>query len=167
MKADVLTVKLIHAISIYEAWASGPWRLASRGLNFVCMTCLMKDSVRMRTHIVRTVAVVFPYLCFGKKSHSWSNTEWRPDVLLRRLNGCNLEQFEASRHRGRSRQKVLIVQMDDAWTVECPDVISHLLDGCKRLNFTVFKSAQSLLEEHNRSVDFGYNQQPYLISIIT
>jgi hypothetical protein len=35
-----------------------------------------------------------------------SNTDGHPDVLLRRLNvllrrpnGCNLEQFEASRHR--------------------------------------------------------------------
>jgi hypothetical protein len=76
-----------------------------------------------------------------------------------KTNGCNLEQLEASRHRGRSRRKVLIVRMDDAWTVECPDGISHLPDGCKRLkNFTVLKSAQSLLEEHNRSVDSGYNQ---------
>jgi hypothetical protein len=59
-------------------------------------------------------STIFPYLCFGKKSHSWSNTKCRPDVLLKRLNGCKLEQFEASRHRGRSGWKVLIVRTDDA-----------------------------------------------------
>jgi hypothetical protein len=33
----------------------------------------------------------FPYLCFGKKSYSWSNTECRLDVLLKRPDGCKLE----------------------------------------------------------------------------
>jgi hypothetical protein len=70
--------------------------------------------VWMGIHIVRTVASVFPYLCFGKKSHSWSNTKWRPDVLLKRLDRCKLEQFEASRHRGGSGRKVLVVRTDDA-----------------------------------------------------
>jgi hypothetical protein len=32
----------------------------------------------------------------------WSNTEGRPDGLLKRPDGCKLEQFEASRQRGRS-----------------------------------------------------------------
>jgi hypothetical protein len=67
---------------------------------------------------------VFPHLCFGKEFHSWLNTEWRPDMLLKRPDGCKMEQFEASQHRGRSRRKVLIVQTDDAWTVECPSGIS-------------------------------------------
>jgi hypothetical protein len=35
-------------------------------------------------------------------------------VLLKRPNGCKLEQFEASRHRGRSGQKVLFIRTDDA-----------------------------------------------------
>jgi hypothetical protein len=56
----------------------------------------MNERVRTGTHIVRTVAAAFLYLCFGKKSNSWSNTEQRPDVLLRCPDGCNLEQFEAS-----------------------------------------------------------------------
>jgi len=34
----------------------------------------MDERVRMKIHIVRTVAAVFLYLCFGKKFHSWSNT---------------------------------------------------------------------------------------------
>jgi hypothetical protein len=83
----------------------------------------MKEIIRTGTHIVRKVAAIFPYLCFGTKSFSLSNTERRPGVLLRCLDGCNLEQFEASRHRGRSGSKVLAVQMDDALTVERPDGI--------------------------------------------
>jgi len=96
-------------ISIYVALALGPRRLASRHLNFECATCLMDEYVRTGIHIPRTVATIFPYLYFGKKSHSWSNTKWRPDVLLKHLDGCKLEQFEASRHRGRSRRKVLVI----------------------------------------------------------
>jgi hypothetical protein len=84
-----------------------------------------------KIHLVRTVAVIFPYLCFGKKSHSWSNTDCLPDVLLKCPDGCKLEQFEASWHRGRSGRKDLVVRMDDAWTVERPDGISHHLDGCQ------------------------------------
>jgi len=52
---------------------------------------------------------------FKKKSHSWSNTKWRPSVLLKRSDECKLEQFEASRHRGRSGRKFLVVWIDDAW----------------------------------------------------
>jgi hypothetical protein len=65
-----------------------------------------------------------------KEIHSWSNTEWRPDVLLKRPDGCKLEQFEASRHRGRSRWKVLVVWTDDAWIVERLNGISCHPDGC-------------------------------------
>jgi hypothetical protein len=68
MKDDVWTVELMHAISIYETWESGPWRMTFGQLNFECTTCLMKESVLKGTHIVTTVATVFPYLCFGKKS---------------------------------------------------------------------------------------------------
>jgi hypothetical protein len=70
MKTVVRTVNLMHAISIYEACASGPRRPLSRSLNFECTTCLMDERVQTGIHIVRTVAAVFPYLCFGKKSHS-------------------------------------------------------------------------------------------------
>jgi len=112
--SSVWTVDLMHVIIIYEAWASGPWRLTSRCLNFECTTCLMNERVRMGTHIVRTVAAVFLYLCFGKISNSSSNTGRRPDVLLRRPDGCKLEQFEVSWHRGRFGWKVLVVRTDDA-----------------------------------------------------
>jgi hypothetical protein len=120
----------MHAISEYEAWASGPWILSSGQLNFECITCLINESVRKGIHIVQAVAAVFPYLCFGNKYHSWSNTEQRPDVLLRHLDGCKLDQFEASWHRGRFGCKVLVVWTDDAWKVESPEGISRLPDGC-------------------------------------
>jgi hypothetical protein len=74
----------------------------------------MDERFRTGIHIVRTVAAIFPYLCFGKKSHSWSNTKCHPDVLLKRPDRCKLEQFEASQHRGRSRRKVLVIRTDDA-----------------------------------------------------
>jgi hypothetical protein len=70
-------------------------------MDIECDTCLTDERVRTGIHVVQTIVVIFPYLCFGRKSHSWSNTEWRLDMLLKRLDGCKLEQFEASRHRGR------------------------------------------------------------------
>jgi hypothetical protein len=107
----------------------------------------MDERVRTGIHIVQTVATIYPYLCFGKKFHSWSNTECRPDVLLKRPDKCKLEQFDASRHRGRFGRKVLIVRTDDAWTVERLDSISHRPDGCKGSDFSNLKTVQNLLEE--------------------
>jgi len=40
---------------------------------------------------------------------AWSNTKCRPDVLLKRLDGCKLEQFEASRHREGSDGNFFVV----------------------------------------------------------
>jgi hypothetical protein len=56
-------------------------------------------------------------------------------VLLKRPDGCKLEQFKASRHRGRSGRKVFVARTDDAWTVERPGGISRRLDGCKASDF--------------------------------
>jgi hypothetical protein len=115
----VWIVDLMHAISIYVARASGPWMLPSGRLSFECATCLMDERVQTGIHIVRMIAAIFPYLCFGNKSHCWSNTECRPDVLVKHSDGCKLEQFEASWHRGRSGRKVLVVGTNDAlnsWT---------------------------------------------------
>jgi hypothetical protein len=118
----------------------------SEQLNFVCMTYLIKDNVQTGTHIVRTVVAVFPYLCFETKYFSLSNIERCPALFLRRPNGCNLEQFEASRHRGRSGWKVLVVRTDDALTVERPDGISCHSDGCKGSDCSYLESVQNLLE---------------------
>jgi hypothetical protein len=134
----------MHAISIYEACASGPWRMTFGRLNFEYTICLMKESIWMGTHIIWTVVAIFPYLCFEKKSHSWPNTERRPD-MLKRPDWCNLEQFEASRHRERSGRKVLVVRTDDAWTVEHSDGITCRPDGFKGTELTALNFAQSLL----------------------
>jgi hypothetical protein len=88
---------LDHRVYRPGGWTSSAWLALSR------------IASGRNGHVVQTVAVVFPYLCFGKKSIYLSNTKGHPTVLLRRPNGCNLDQFEASGHRGRSRQKVLVV----------------------------------------------------------
>jgi hypothetical protein len=67
----------------------------------------MDERVRTGIHVVRTVAAIFPYLILERKSKAWSNTESRPDGLLNRPDVCNLEQLEASRHRGRSGQMMI------------------------------------------------------------
>jgi hypothetical protein len=56
----------------------------------------------MGIHIVRSAAVIFPYLILERKYEAWSNIESRPDGLLKRPDGCKLVEFEALRHRGRS-----------------------------------------------------------------
>jgi len=136
MKTDVWTVELVqHTIKGLHVRTMETDVLTIK----LCTSCLIKDSVRTGTYIIWTVVAVFPYLCFGKKSFDLLNTERRPAMLLRRPNGCNLEQFEASRHKGRFGQKVLIIRMDDGLTVERPD-------GCKGFDFSNFESMQNLLE---------------------
>jgi len=67
-------------------------------------------------------------------------------MLFRHPDSCNLEQFEASQHRGRFGRKVLVVRTDDAWTVERPEGISCRPDGCKGSDFSDLESEQNLLE---------------------
>jgi hypothetical protein len=67
-------------------------------------------------------------------------------MLLRRPNGCNLEQFEASGHRGRSRRKVLVVWTNDALIVKRPDEISCCPDRCKGFDSSDLESVHNLLE---------------------
>jgi hypothetical protein len=98
----VRTADLMQAISISDACASGPWWQVSGRLDLNCNTCLMDERVRMGYHVVRKVAAIFPYLCLERNLEAWSNTEDRPDGMLNRPDGCKLEQFEASQHRGRS-----------------------------------------------------------------
>jgi hypothetical protein len=148
MTSVVRKVNLMHAISIYEVRAFGPWRPSSGRLNFECETCLMDERVRTGIHIVRMVATVFPYMCFGKKSHYWSNTEWRPDMLLKLPDGCKPEEFEACRHRGRSGRKVLVVRTNDALDNGCLYGISCCPDGCKGSDFSDLESVQNLQETY-------------------
>jgi len=73
----------------HEDWRPDVWILNA------ILALWMSVSGRESTSF-ETVATIFPYLCFGKKSHSLSNTECRPDILLKHPDGCKLEQFEAS-----------------------------------------------------------------------
>jgi hypothetical protein len=98
----VRTADLMYAISISDAHAFGPWWQASGRLDLNCDTCLMDERVQTGYQVVRTVAAIFSYLCLERNLEAWSNTEDRPDGMLNCLDGCKLEQFEASRHRGRS-----------------------------------------------------------------
>jgi len=83
LKANVRTVELVHAISIYEAWSSGPWRLTSRRLNLVCM--FLSNPEWCPDGITTSSG----QMCWN--TGIFSNSEERPD-------GCNLELFEVSRH---------------------------------------------------------------------
>jgi hypothetical protein len=67
-------------------------------------------------------------------------------MLLRRPDGCNLEQFEASRHKGRFRKKVLVIRTNDALTVDRLDGISSRPNGCKGSDSSFLESVQNLLE---------------------
>jgi hypothetical protein len=62
----VRMVDLMHAISISDTRVR-TMRTIVRTYGFECDTCLMDESVQTGIHVVRTVAAIFPYLCFGKK----------------------------------------------------------------------------------------------------
>jgi hypothetical protein len=82
---------LVHAIFILrpEHPDSGVWRLD--GWTSSTRLALSRIASGWDQYIILTVAAVLPYLCFGKKSFYLSNTERRPNMLLRRPNGYNLE----------------------------------------------------------------------------
>jgi hypothetical protein len=73
------------------------------------------------------------HICVLERNpEAWSNTECHSDGLLKPPDGCKLEQFETSSHKGRSEQKVLIVRTDeavDSWTFGWYDTSSGQLVG--------------------------------------
>jgi hypothetical protein len=69
------------------------------------------------------------------------NTESRSDVLLKRSDGCKLEQFETSRHRGRYGREVVIVQTDGP-----PYGMTRRSNGWQRTEFSALQTVQNLLE---------------------
>jgi hypothetical protein len=77
------------------------------------------------------------------------NTEGHPDVLLRRLNGCNLEQFETFGHRRGVWTESYRCPDGRCLTDERPDGILRRPDGCKGTEFNILNSAQSLLVAYN------------------
>jgi hypothetical protein len=132
----------------------------------------MDERVRMGIHIVRMIAAIFPYLCFGKKS-----------IASRTLSGIRMYCWNVRTDASRSSSKLLnIGEGPDGkfsssrwmmlWTVGHPDGISRspnrccLIDerpdgiprcsdgipcrpdGCKGSDYTVLKSVQNLLETY-------------------
>jgi hypothetical protein len=72
---------LLHAISILRPKCpdSGVWRLD--GWTSFARLALSRIASGQNSHVIEMVAVVFPYLCFGKKSVYLSNTERSPDGI--------------------------------------------------------------------------------------
>jgi len=153
------TADLMHAISISDARVSEPWWLASRLLDLNCDTCLMDERIWTGIHVIWTVAGIFPYLCFGKKS--WSLIEhWESSGQAAELFG----RMQAGAVRSFSTQKkvqtvIHVVRMDDAldrWVSGRYDMSSGRLTEnqifwlCKlcRIFWKHFWIAESLLKSN-------------------
>jgi hypothetical protein len=147
---------LLHAISIIRTECLDSVDNRPDGCTFSARLALSRIVSRQNNHVVWMVAALFPYLCLEMKSFYLSNTKRRPDVLLRRPNKCNLEQFEASGHRWESGWKVLIVHMEVAWLKSVQTKYHVIRMDARDLNFTVLKSTQNLLESHKWNVDSEY-----------
>jgi hypothetical protein len=91
----------------------------------------MDERVRTGIHIVRTVAAIFPYLCFGKKSHSWSNIECRPDVLLNVRTDASWSSLKLLNTEEGPDGKFSSSRRMMLWTVGRLDGISRHSDDCK------------------------------------
>jgi hypothetical protein len=99
---------LIHPCSDHDDWRPDVWI-------WICDTCLMDERVRTDIHVVRTVAAIFPYLCFGKKS--WSLIEhWESSGRVAESSGrMQVRAVQSfSTQRGRSGWGIHVVRTDDA-----------------------------------------------------
>jgi hypothetical protein len=155
---NVRTVALLlHAISIIRTERSDSLDLRPDGWTSFAQLAISRIVSRRNNHIVQTVTTVFPYLCLERKSFYLLNTERRPDVLLRRSNGCNLEQIEASGYRWEFGWKVLVVRTYVAWLTGVWTEYYVFWADARDMNFTVLNSAQSLLEARTQSINSEYN----------
>jgi hypothetical protein len=106
---------LLHAISIIRTGVRTVYTCRPNGCKSSPHLALSRIASGRCRPFVRTIAAVFPYLCLRRTSFYLSNIKWRPDMLLRRPNGCNLEQFESSRHWWESGRNNYVVRKDVAW----------------------------------------------------
>jgi len=151
---------LLHTISIIRPECPDSVDRHPDGWMSSARLALSRIASGRNNYVVRMVVAVFPYLCLERKFFYLSNTERRPDVLLRRPNGCNLERFEAFGHKWESGRKFFVVRTDVAWLMSGRTEYHVVRMDARDLNFTVLNFAQSLLEVHNRSVDSEYNSIP-------
>jgi len=80
------------------------------------------------------------HICVLERNpEAWSNTECRPDGLLKRPDGCKLEQFEASRTEEGPDENFSSSRQMMLWT-------AGRLDGCQGIEFSILQTVQNLLE---------------------
>jgi hypothetical protein len=92
-----------------------------------CKLAFKELRIRTGIHVVRTVVAIFPYLILERKSEAWSNTEGRPDGLLKRPNGCKLEQKLLNSMDGTDGNPSSGRMM--LWSVGRSDGMARLQDG--------------------------------------
>jgi hypothetical protein len=74
------------------------------------------------------------HICvFEWNPKAWSNIESRSEGLMNRPDGCKLEQFEASRHRGRSKRESCYL---DRWcfSLMCVRTVWHVVRTASALD---------------------------------
>jgi hypothetical protein len=107
----------------------------------------MDERVQMRIHIVRTVAAVFPYLCFGKKSiASWTLSGARTCCWKVLTNASWVVQSFSIERKVRTESS----RRSDRWCLDswASDGISRRSDGCKGSDFFDLESVQNLLQTY-------------------
>jgi hypothetical protein len=105
MRMAIRTVDLLHAIFISVVRASRPWQTGARTVEFE-LRFLPYGWAHSDENPCRPDGWInLPLFELGKKIWSWLNIESHPDGLLKRPDGCKLEQIGASRYRGRSKRE--------------------------------------------------------------
>jgi hypothetical protein len=148
-------VDLMYAISIYEAWAPGPWRLMSGRLDLNARLALWMSTPGCE-HTLFGWLQLSSHICVLERN----------PVVDRTLSGVRMSCWNVRTDSSWNSLKLLV-------TEEGPDgkfssfgrmmlgqlsvrTEYHVLRTVAREpNLTALKSTQSLLEEQNRSVDSG------------
>jgi hypothetical protein len=137
----VRTVDLMHAISIFDTRASGPWWLASGRLDLNCDTCLMDKRVRTGIHKHR-----------GSSRRAESSGRMQAGAVW---------SFSTQR---KVQKGTHVVRTDDAlvwcesgrynmsfgrlvlWTAGRPDGMTHHPDGWQGTKYYDLQTVQNILE---------------------
>jgi hypothetical protein len=133
----------MHTISIYEAWASGPWKLTFGRLDFECTTCLMNERVR-REHTSSGRLQLSSHNCVLERNPmaDWTLNgvwKWYWDVRMD-ASWNNLKLLDTEEGLD---GKFLSSGWMMLWTVEHLDGITRRPDGYKGTDQHVLNFAQS------------------------